>query len=326
MPFLPNPPALPGSPDPGDVVGGSASPETGHEIVQGDLNMHGKTNANLAASNIGFGGLAGAYCVLSGLTVTAGSGLTANIADGYAAIDGVVGVSSLPAYVLPASQAEIYLWLKQDGTLTHTVTTTPPSGKVCLLSRLATSGSAVTSVDTNIAFRSLGGALWRTTPDASTPSDTPGSATREFRKTNRGGYVWTGSEWCELPKVDSFPRWWKFTVPYTDLQAAALTKTITLKSLPAGSVVHAAKVRVATALSGASISALALDLGKAGTPAAYAAALNGLATGSGTYGGVSFESDAAATDLQLKATATGANLSALTAGSVEVHVLLSVAL
>lgn len=86
---------------------------------------------------------------------------------------------------------------------------------------------------------------------------------------------------------------------------------------------HAAEVRVTTALAGTSISALTLSLGKTGSTAAYIGTFSALSTGASTYGGTAFESFSSSTNLVIAAAATGANLSALNAGVVEVHALLS---
>lgn len=114
---------------------------------------------------------------------------------------------------------------------------------------------------------------------------------------------------------------------FSKFQTAATTIALNLYSLPAGAVVHAHKIKHSTAFAGTSVTAVTLSVGISGTAAKYAPAFDVFQTVSGTATQLSTtagtESDSAATQITATMTATGANLSALTAGQVDVWALLS---
>ncbi len=126
-------------------------------------------------------------------------------------------------------------------------------------------------------------------------------------------------------------RWVKVgnALPYTAFQTAATTKTNTLFSLIAAGVVHAVKMKASTAFVGASISALTMKVGVGGNDK-YASDYDMLAAVSATNFSLNesmgTESHTGSTAITITATATGANLSALSAGVLDVWALLSVAL
>lgn len=120
------------------------------------------------------------------------------------------------------------------------------------------------------------------------------------------------------------PTWQKFTVPYTQLQTAALTNAVTLLSLPSKGIVHYAWMNITQAFSGTTT--LTLSLGPSGSLTKYIAASTALATGSTS--GVNLtsvlpESVSGSTNVQVNATATIQNLSSLTQGSVDIYLLIS---
>lgn len=123
------------------------------------------------------------------------------------------------------------------------------------------------------------------------------------------------------------PIWRKYTVAYTDLQTAATTNNGTLFSLGAGEIIHATKTKHSTAFVGASITALTISVGITGTLAKYSAAYDVVPAVSATAYQLSTtigsESHTAATAIKWAAVATGANLSVLSAGSVDIWVLVS---
>jgi len=94
----------------------------------------------------------GGYCVLTGLTLSAGTGLSASVASGKAAIKKIVEKSASTVTGLPPS-ATTYIWLRDDGVFTQTASLTPPSGAHCLLGSVTTGASTVTGVDSGIAWK-----------------------------------------------------------------------------------------------------------------------------------------------------------------------------
>lgn len=303
------------------------SPDVLPEIVTADtVNFSTYINQNSASSEAAARAGLGGFAVINGLTLT-NSGLTVTVATGIAQVDGIVALKSSDSrtLVLPSSQSNVWVWLKQDKSLSYTTSTTPPSGKVVLLARCVTDASTVTTIEYSGVVYAFGGALWRFTSDELAPTDSMDSSLRVYTKTNRGVYLWDGAQHIELVPAGRSGVWRKYTVGYADLQTAATTKTNNLWSVPAGMIFEAAIVEITTAFAGTSISALVADIGITGTATKYITAHNMLALGnSGTFT-PAIEIRSAATQITIKATATGANLSALSQGSLDVWVKWSIA-
>lgn len=98
----------------------------------------------LLLNNFGFGGL-------SGGEISVGTGLTANIALGSALIGNYVSWAAIVSPALTQSTTN-YIWMRQDGTASATVTTTAPSGDGkgwALLWGTATTNTTVVTAVTN---------------------------------------------------------------------------------------------------------------------------------------------------------------------------------
>ena len=127
------------------------------------------------------------------------------------------------------------------------------------------------------------------------------------------------------------PRWHKHSITLEQLQAlgAVTSGAITLFALPAAGVIHAVKVKHSAALAGGSLSAATVSVGISGTATKYSSAYNVFAAASATAmqvtGTIGVESQAATKDIIATVTLTAANANALTAGAVDVWVLVSVA-
>lgn len=119
-------------------------------------------------------------------------------------------------------------------------------------------------------------------------------------------------------------------ISHTAFQTAALTNSITLFTLAAAGVIHAVKIKHSVAFAGAAIASYTLSVGIGGTLAKYASAFDVFQAVSNTAFQLSAvtgsENNGATTPILITATSTGANLSASTAGTVDVWALLSVAL
>lgn len=116
--------------------------------------------------------------------------------------------------------------------------------------------------------------------------------------------------------------WTKYSLDYTDFSAAAATETITLASLAAKTVIHAAVIKHSTAFSGGALTAYTLEVGTALTPAKFASAFDvfqavGAAVGQVSTGGWC-EDYAAPYDVKITANVVGDLLNAATAGAVDV--------
>ncbi|GMV37385.1 MAG: hypothetical protein AMXMBFR61_18930 [Fimbriimonadales bacterium] len=92
------------------------------------------------------------HVVLSGLTLSAGQGLSVTVAEGAASLDKLVEVAETEIVGLPPSSTT-YVWLREDGTFTLTPTLTPPMGTHTLLGSATTGTDSVIGVDTSIAWR-----------------------------------------------------------------------------------------------------------------------------------------------------------------------------
>lgn len=125
----------------------------------------------------------------------------------------------------------------------------------------------------------------------------------------------------------SAPVWIKYTKTFTDLSAGATTNTVTLFSLPAKTMIHQVVVKHSASFTGGALSAYTIALGDAGNSSRWAAAFSVFQAAGDTVRSITqaddLESFASATNITLTATSTGANLSAATAGSVDIWVLTS---
>lgn len=134
---------------------------------------------------------------------------------------------------------------------------------------------------------------------------------------------------------EAIPAWFHYEVTAAELAAAATTNNIELVELPAGAIVHAAKIKHGEAFAGGAISAYTLSLGVAtdldrysgGTTVnvADAPAADNYDVKLPDGGLLRGESHDLPWSLRVAATSTGANLSAATAGYAEIWLLLSVA-
>lgn len=184
-------PALTTPPFPKDVLAGSDTPDVSKNVASGDTDWPQKYNCNGAMVDV----LARAMGrgIVTGLGLSA-TGLALTVANGMAIIDGIVDVKSLATYTLPASVARCWLWLKQDGTVAHTTTTTAPAYNAVLLGSCETDGSGVVgSFDTSGVVYIISGVRWRETADAGAPGDTLSANERMYTKTAGGTYFWTGT-------------------------------------------------------------------------------------------------------------------------------------
>lgn len=150
-----------------------------------------------------------------------------------------------------------------------------------------------------------------------------------MRAANRLGWESSGS--VSPAGLTSVPTWIKVgaAVTHTALKTAAVTNSITLFSLIAGGIIGGVKIKHSVAFAGTLISAYTLSVGIAGALDKYATAFDVFqAVGNSTFqlsAGLWSENNAAATTILLTAISTGANLSASTAGTVDIWALLSVA-
>lgn len=128
----------------------------------------------------------------------------------------------------------------------------------------------------------------------------------------------TGNGWI----MGNAQAWAKLSIPYSSFTAGATTQAITAFVLPPGYMLQSVCVKHTTAFAGTSLTALALSLGVSGDQGKFINAFNAFQS----VGDTAFDYEmpffigswANNTTIQLYASATGANLSALNAGAVDV--------
>lgn len=64
--------------------------------------------------------------------------------------------------------------------------------------------------------------------------------------------------------LGAVPYWFKFPITHTDLQAAALVNNIELYSMPAGGLIHGAKLKQSVTFAGVGITSYDISIGFAG--------------------------------------------------------------
>lgn len=122
------------------------------------------------------------------------------------------------------------------------------------------------------------------------------------------------------------PEWIKVTIPYTALQTAGLTNNALVYTLPIKGIIQQVLWNVTAAFSGGAIATILGTIGTAGSNAKYLAsttmASTGMTAGQSLATGLP-ESLVSTTAINIYATSTIANLSALTQGSVDIWILTS---
>lgn len=133
--------------------------------------------------------------------------------------------------------------------------------------------------------------------------------------------------WSGLSSSPSNPIWVKYTLSHTAFQTAATSNNIELVSLAAKTMIHQVVIKQSTAFAGTSVTAYTISIGIATNLTKYSAAYNVFQAVSDTARSITqaddVESFTGATSIKINAISTGANLSASTAGSVDVWVLSS---
>ncbi len=125
------------------------------------------------------------------------------------------------------------------------------------------------------------------------------------------------------------PQWVKVNKTFTDFSDPSGTKSITAYALPAGGVIHAAKVKQSAAFTGGGASAVTISLGVSGDESRFLPGFDVFPAPGNTVFAISGTVDSIdqATPVNILATAveTGGNLEDLTTGAVDIWLLVSVA-
>jgi hypothetical protein len=127
------------------------------------------------------------------------------------------------------------------------------------------------------------------------------------------------------------PAWFKVasSADFSFFTAAALTNQLALFALPAQGVLHGIRIKHAASFTGGLISAYSLSVGTVASPALYASAFDVFQAPGDTVYQLSSNfaglSDLGPGQVYVQAVSVGANLSAATAGLVDIWALVSAA-
>lgn len=103
---------------------------------------------------------------------------------------------------------------------------------------------------------------------------------------------------------------------YTDFQTGGLTKTVTVRTLPANRSLFAVIINLTTSFAGGAISSLLIDVGTAGNPTQFVSNFDAMQGAPAQESAVVVFFPGAETAIRVRATAVGANLNALTQGAM----------
>jgi len=155
-----------------DVSNPSSSLQKFRTVQAGDLTWANDFNYNAAlAETVSVGG-GGCVAVLTGLNISAGTGLALNVSPGMAFAGTPVQLSGLSTLPLTAN-GSFYVWLSVGGTLYALSTPTNPSTPSVYLGYATTNASSVTSIDTDGVVRIANGVAYRFVGDEGIPKDSP---------------------------------------------------------------------------------------------------------------------------------------------------------
>lgn len=133
------------------------------------------------------------------------------------------------------------------------------------------------------------------------------------------------------PAPGPFSWWFKFSITHLALQAAALTNTAIIYAMPAGGVIHAAKLKHSIAFTGPAITDYYLSLGFAGETESLLIEYNVLTTAPGDqFFALSHCLDsrdhAAPANVLIAARSVGANLDQSRTGAADIWLYVSQAI
>lgn len=123
-------------------------------------------------------------------TLSAGSGLTCNIAAGTALMGTIVEYAGGSSTMISSSRS--FLWIDKTGSIHVTSTKTPPSGLTCFIGSVLSGSSTITSVDTSGVVYCRGCLFYRKTNDSGVPGDAPPSDVSFVTSTAAHTYLWDG--------------------------------------------------------------------------------------------------------------------------------------
>ena len=191
---VPTPPTSSGFLRVADATASNGNAPTAKHVISETYWRQNTINPNFTQANLAERyGSGGAYAVAYGLVLSAGSGLTLNVAKGHAMVDGVVEVPADTTIAVPdghnTATDRVWVWVNTAGTISIRTDTTAVAN-AAVLGSCTTNAGAITAVDTSGVVYVRGGDLYREVVDDGALSDTPPS----------GMIIWTkaGTNWVWL--------------------------------------------------------------------------------------------------------------------------------
>jgi hypothetical protein len=183
---------IPAAPAP--TVGDPAYGFALNVFAQGNSSgIPGQLNMLLAAMSLAslYGG--NGHGVVTGFDLSESSSLVLTVGIGTALIGAPIQFKAATTLTLPDATAYIRIWLKQDGTLTYTTSTTPPTATALFLGTATTAGGVITALDNAGVVRLSTGTPVRVVGDAGRPTDSLPGAMVMLTQTAAGFYHWNGA-------------------------------------------------------------------------------------------------------------------------------------
>ena len=143
-------------------------------------------------------------------------------------------------------------------------------------------------------------------------------------------YLYKNGSWVALPTGGgtNSPVWSSYNLTYSSFSTASTSNTITLVTIPPKTMIHQVVIKHSTAFSGSGITGYTVSIGDAAKNVRFTQPWDVTQTVSDTTRSITqvddIESFASSTNILITANSTGTNLSAATAGAVEVWLLTSV--
>lgn len=137
----------------------------------------------------------------TGCNLSAGSGLTLNIAAGAVMMDGTIPVSAQSVTLTDEINTPgVWIWISQAGAIVQSNDDpTPPAGAHVLLGLATTTGGSITGVDfSGVVYwlGALGGQ--RFTTDTATPGDTPPANISFIHHGTGKLWIWEGADYWQI--------------------------------------------------------------------------------------------------------------------------------
>lgn len=144
----------------------------------------------------------GLPCILNGLALSDGGGLSLAVSQGQAMVKGIV--EYMGGTVSLSASTSSRVWLETNGSLSVGNTSYVPASPAVYLGLVTTDGTGITDFELAGVFSLVGGLPSRVVGDAFKPSDTPAaSSPMQVTRTDTARWLWDGGQYCLLVPASS---------------------------------------------------------------------------------------------------------------------------